>query len=265
MDFLQAIILGIVEGISEFLPISSTGHLILTARLLGIDQTEFVKTFEIAIQSGAILSVIVLYGKTMFKNIELLKRVAVAFIPTAIVGFILYKLIKQFLLGNEMVVLAALLIGGIALILVEIFFKKRKNNDEQQAITETSKMSYKNAAIIGLFQSIAVIPGVSRSASSIVGAMLLGMSREAAVEFSFLLAIPTILAATALDLKETSFSFSSNEWTLLAIGFTVSFISALVAIKWFIKFVQTNTFIPFGIYRIILAILYFFIILNPLF
>ena len=258
MDFIQAIILGIVEGISEFLPISSTGHLILTSHFLGINQTEFVKTFEIAIQSGAILSVIVLYGKKMLNNIELCKRVLVAFIPTAIVGFILYKFIKQFLLGNELVVLAAFLIGGIALILVEVLFKKRK----MQSFPEEQQITYKNALIIGLFQSIAVIPGVSRSAASIVGAMLLGTSREAAVEFSFLLAVPTILAATALDLKETSFSFNSNEWMLLAVGFLVSFITALLAMKWFIKFVQTNTFVPFGIYRIVLAVLYFLLIIK---
>ncbi len=258
MDFLQAIILGVVEGISEFLPISSTGHLILTTHLLGITQTEFVKTFEIAIQSGAILSVILLYWKKMLKDTELLKRVIVAFIPTAIVGFILYKFIKQFLLGNEIVVLSALLIGGLALILIEYFFKKTKFQKE----SEDHQITYKNAAIIGLFQAIAVIPGVSRSAASIVGAMLLGTSRKTAVEFSFLLAVPTILAATILDLKETSFSFTSNEWMLLFVGFVVSFLSALVAIKWFIKFVQTNTFIPFGIYRIVLAVLYFLLIIK---
>ncbi len=258
MNFLYAIILGIVEGISEFLPISSTGHLILASNLMQISQSEFVKTFEIAIQSGAILSVIVLYWKRIIGNTELGKRVIAAFIPTAIVGFILYKFIKHFLIGNTFVVLAALLVGGFALILVELFFKKRKS----QQLSEEKQITYKNAVVIGLFQSIAVIPGISRSAATIVGAMLLGLSREAAVEFSFLLAVPTLLAATALDISETSFAFSSNEWMLLGVGFIFSFISALIAIKWFIKFVSTNTFIPFGIYRIVLAILYFLLIIR---
>lgn len=259
MDILQAIILGIVEGLSEFLPISSTGHLILVARLLNIPHTEFVKTFEIAIQSGAILSVIVLYWKKITTNFELGKRVLVAFIPTAVVGFILYKFIKEFLIGNVNVVLIALLTGGIALILVELAIKHKTSHKEES----TFKMpTYKQSFVIGIFQSMAVIPGVSRSAASIVGALITGANRDTAVEFSFLLAVPTLLAATTLDLKETGFSFSSNEWLLLMVGFITSFIVAIFAMKWFVKFVASNTFIPFGIYRIALAILYFLLIIK---
>ena len=257
MDLIQSIILGVVEGITEFLPISSTGHLILTSNLLRIPNSEFLKSFEIAIQSGAILSVIALYWKKILADTELGKRVLVAFIPTAIIGFLLYRLIKQYLLGNPEVVLAALLLGGIALIGVEMLFKRKASETK----SESKQITYKKAAIIGLFQSIAVIPGVSRSASTIVGGMLLGLPRTTATEFSFLLAVPTMLAATALDLKSSSFSFSQNEWLMLGVGFTTSFIVALAAIKWLLKYVQKHNFIPFGIYRIVLALLYSLIIL----
>lgn len=258
MNIIQAVILGIVEGVTEFLPISSTGHLILVSELLKISQTDFVKTFEIAIQSGAILAVILLFWKKFITNIEILKRVIVAFIPTAVIGFVLYKIIKSFLLGNADIVLISLLVGGIALILIEMMFK---NNNSKKDL-DTAELTYQRAFTIGVIQSLSVIPGVSRSAATIVGGMLVGLKREAAVEFSFLLAVPTVLAATALDLKETNFSFTSNEWMLLAVGFIVSFVVALLVIKWFIKYVQTNTFIPFGIYRIVVAVLYFFLIIK---
>ena len=157
------------------------------------------------------------------------------------------------------VVLISLLAGGIALILIEMLLKRAGNHLKE----ETFKLpSYRQSLGIGIFQSIAVIPGVSRSAASIVGAMILGTNRDTAVEFSFLLAVPTILAATILDLSSASFNFSSNEWLLLGAGFAASFLSALLAIKWFIKFVASNTFIPFGVYRIALAILYFLLIVK---
>ncbi len=257
MNLIHAVILGIVEGITEFLPISSTGHLILASNLLQISQSEFVKTFEIVIQAGSILAVAVLYWQKTLSNFELAKRVIVAFIPTAIIGFILYKFIKHILIGNPYVVLFSLLIGGIALIGVELLFKK--SGHEQK---EEKEITYEKAAVIGLFQSIAVIPGVSRSASTIVGGMLLGVSRKNATEFSFLLAVPTMLAATLLDLKSSSFSFNSNEWLMLAVGFIVSFAIALFAIKWLIKYVQSNNFIAFGIYRIVISIVYFLLILR---
>ncbi len=257
MNFFHAIILGIVEGITEFLPVSSTGHLILVSNLLQIAQTDFVKTFEIVIQSGAILAVIVLYSGKMKKDFELGKRVLVAFIPTAVVGFILYKFIKHYLIGNPSIVLLSLLIGGIALIGVELLFKRRGKKQ-----TEDKEITYEKAAVIGLFQSIAVIPGVSRSASTIIGGMLLGISRENATEFSFLLAVPTMLAATLLDLKSSSFHFNTNEWMLLLVGFIVSFVVAIFAIKWLVGYVKSNNFIGFGIYRIVLSIVYFLLILR---
>lgn len=257
MDLFQAVILGIVEGITEFLPISSTGHLILASNLLKIPQTEFVKTFEIAIQSGAILSVVFLYGRTILKDIELIKQVLIAFIPTAIIGFTLYKFIKQYLIGNSEAVLGSLFLGGIILILVELLFKKAKS----QTLTANSQISYEKAFMIGLFQSISMIPGVSRAAATIIGGMIVGLPRKTAVEFSFLLAVPTMLAATTFDLKQTSFTFDSNQWLILAVGFITSFIVALIAIKWLLRFIQSNTFVSFGIYRIVASIIYFLLIL----
>lgn len=262
MDFLQAIILGIVEGLTEFLPISSTGHLVLASNLMRIAQTDFVKTFEIAIQSGAILSVIFLYWRKLLARGTLAKHVAVAFIPTAAVGFLLYKLIKQYLIGNSSVVLISLFVGGILLIAVELLFKRRTENRQLSIVNHQSDFSYEKAFIIGLFQSIAVVPGVSRSAATIVGGMLLGLDRTTATEFSFLLAVPTMLAATTLDLKRSSFNFNANEWISLGVGFVVSFFVALAAIKWLLKYVRTHTFIPFGVYRIVLSILYFLLILR---
>lgn len=251
MTLINAVILGIVEGLSEFLPISSTGHLILAAKLLNITSTEFVKTFEIFIQSGAILAVIVYYRKDILTKFEMLKKVFVAFLPTAVIGLILYKFIKTYLLGNTTVTLWSLFIGGIALILIELYFRKSKIEDRKTGI---SSLSYRNAALIGVVQSISVIPGVSRSAASIIGGMMFGLNRKTAVEFSFLLAIPTLIAATGLDLVKTNFSFTTNEWSLLTVGFLASFAVALLSIKWFISYVQKYSFIPFGIYRIIIAI-----------
>lgn len=257
MTLLDSIILGVVEGITEFLPVSSTGHLILTSSLLGIEHTEFVKSFEIAIQFGAILSVVVLYWRSFF-HIEVLKRLAAAFIPTAVIGFTLYPLIKAYLLGNELVVVSALALGGIALIAFELFY--REGDETAQSMTA---MTYKQAAFIGLFQALAVIPGVSRSAATIVGGLLTsGISRVAIVEFSFLLAVPTMLAATVLDLFETSSAFRPDEWLMLAVGFIVSFVVALFSIAWLLKFVRSHTFIPFGIYRIIIAALFFIILIQ---
>ena len=257
VDLLHAIILGIVEGITEFLPISSTGHLILASNLLKIPQSEFVKTFEIAIQSGAILSVIFFYWRTLIRDFELVKRVLVAFIPTAVIGFTLYKFIKQYLIGSPEIVLLSLFLGGIILILVELLFKAKSQQPKVNG-----QISYERALVIGLFQSISIIPGVSRAAATIIGGLLVGLPRKTAVEFSFFLAVPTMLAATTLDLKQTSFTFDPNEWIALAFGFIISFIVALLAIKWLLKFVQNNTFIPFGIYRIALSILYFLLLYH---
>ncbi len=252
MNILQAVILAIVEGITEFLPISSTGHLVLTADLLSIQQTEFVKTFEIAIQLGAILAIVVLYWKTLISNIAIWKRVIAAFIPTAIVGYVLYKFIKTILLGNTAVTLWALLIGGVLLIFLEYVYKEKEHY-----AGKIEDISLKRAVGIGLFQSLSIIPGVSRSAASIIGGLFIGAKRATAVEFSFFLAIPTIFAATVFDLTESELAFSQNELVVLVAGFGVSFFVAMVAVYYFLRYIKKHNFVWFGVYRIVLAILYF--------
>lgn len=251
MTILHSIILGIVEGITEFLPISSTGHLILAFRLLNISADDFNKSFEIIIQLGAILAVLFLYWKKLFLNQKIFKRVAIAFIPTGFIGLIFYQIIKTYLLGSTTVVLWALLLGGLFLI---IFEKWRKEKPE--ATDDLASITLKQALIIGLFQSLAIIPGVSRAASTIVGGLLLGLKRKTIVEFSFLLAIPTMVAATGWDLIKNAGDFSVNQAGVLAIGFIVSFITALAGVKWLLKFIQNHTFVSFGVYRIIIALVF---------
>jgi len=248
MNFLHVIILGIVEGLTEFLPVSSTGHLILASQLLGIAQTEFVKSFQIVIQFGAILAVGVLYTKRIFSSNHLWKKVLVGFIPTALVGYVLYKIIKTFLIGNGVVVAVALIIGGVAIILFEKWYGSR-----QRFGKPLEDISYREALVVGLVQSLAVIPGVSRSAATILGGLAQNISRAAIVEFSFLLAVPVIAGAAFLDLIKTPIVFSGGEWGLLALGSLVSFITALLAIKFFIAYVQQKTFVVFGYYRIIIG------------
>lgn len=257
MEYFQALIFAIVEGFTEFLPVSSTGHLVLTAKLLGVPQTEFVKSFEIIIQLGSILAVIFLYWRKLFVQRTVWKPILIAFLPTAILGFTLYKVVKGYLIGNEMITVAALFIGGVILILIELLHKEDKNG-----IEKIEEIPAKQAFIIGLAQSVAMIPGVSRSAATIIGALLLKVKRKTAVEFSFLLAVPTMISATGLDLIQTRFAFSAYEYSVLAVGFIGAFIVAIGAIKFVLKYIERNNFIPFGIYRIIVAILFFFFVLR---
>jgi len=251
MDFLHAIIFGIVEGITEFLPISSTGHLILTAQVMGLGQTEFLKTFEIAIQLGAILSVVVLYWRALLVDMEIAKRVITAFLPTAVLGLLFYKIIKRYLLANTQVVLWSLFVGGLFLIVFEIIHRRREEH-----IDDLASIPYPTALLIGLFQSVAMIPGVSRAAATIVGGLILGLKRKTIVEFSFLLAVPTMLAATCLDLYKNAGSFSVGQVGFLLVGFIVSFIAALLGVKFLLTFIKNHTFISFGIYRIAIALLF---------
>lgn len=255
MDLFRVIILSVVEGITEFLPISSTGHLILTARLLNLDQTDFLKTFEIAIQAGAVLAVINLYFKKLLSDFSLIKKAILGLFPTMLVGLIFYPLIKTVLLESTQIVSISLIIGGLAILFIESKLKKGEKN-EKNMTTELSKVTYKQAFFTGLTQSIAVIPGVSRALASIFGGMLFGMNRKTATEFSFILALPTIMAATGFDLIQTGPSFSQNEIFILIIGILVSFIVALFAIKWLVKYVSTHSFVMFGWYRIIIGILF---------
>jgi len=257
VDYFNSLILAIVEGISEFLPISSTGHLILASEFLKIEQTNFVKSFEIIIQLGAILAIVFLYWKTLIANKDVWKKILTAFIPTAMIGFAFYSVVKNYLLGNAFVTLISLFIGGIILIILELIYKEKGHHVEK-----IEAISFKKAFLIGIFQSISIIPGVSRAAATIIGALFLGAKRKTAVEFSFLLAIPTMLSATALDVyKGSFFSFSNQEYISLTIGFLGSFIVAIFAVKFLLKFIKNHTFIPFGVYRIILAILFWLFII----
>ncbi|MGB5019223.1 MAG: undecaprenyl-diphosphate phosphatase [Candidatus Moraniibacteriota bacterium] len=252
MDLLQSIILGVVEGLTEFLPVSSTGHLILVSELLYIPQSEFLTTFQIVIQLGAIMAVVLLYWRRLFLEWEVMKRIMVALLPALGIGFLFYSFIRK-LLTSDMTVVWALGIGGIILIAFE-YFRKGKDGD----VENLSILPYRTAFLIGLFQALAVIPGVSRSGATILGGLTLGMKRKAIVEFSFLLAAPTMFAATALDFWKHGAAFSSVDLHLLGIGLLVSFLVAVVAIKWLLRFVESHSFIVFGVYRIVVAVLFFF-------
>lgn len=261
MTPLESVILGVVEGITEFLPISSTGHLILASSVMGIAQTNFHKTFEIAIQFGAICSVIALYWRS-FLNIEIIKKLFLAFLPTAAIGAMLYPFIKTYLLGNEPVVLISLFAGGVALIAFELLYKEQKDDKLAMAKDSSSleQITYRQSFFVGVAQTISVIPGVSRSAATILGGLLLGIPRVAIVEFSFLLAVPTMFAATALDIWSTPTAITNAQLLSLTLGFVTAFIVALFSIKFLLEYVRKHTFIPFGIYRIIAAMLFFIIL-----
>jgi undecaprenyl-diphosphatase len=247
MELWQAAVYGVVEGVTEFLPISSTGHLMLARYFLGIEGTDFVKTFEIAIQFGAILAVIVLYPKRLFLDRGAMLRISVALVPTLILGALTYPVIKT-LQGMIVVVPFSLLIGGFVLIWFERFVPDRDRCD-------ISVIPLRTALFIGLLQGISFIPGISRSGTTIVSAMALGLHKKDAVEFSFLLAAPTMLAATVLDLSKQYGTFSEANVTALIVGFVVSFFVALFAIKFLVKFITSHTFMLFGVYRIIVGIL----------
>ncbi|MDP2705674.1 MAG: undecaprenyl-diphosphate phosphatase [bacterium] len=256
MPFWDSLILGVVEGITEFLPISSTGHLILASDLLGLFQTDFLKSFEIIIQLGAITAVIFLYWRSFLK-ISVWQKVLAAFLPTGIIGFFLYNLIKQYLIGNKAVVLWALVIGGVALIIFE-----KTHKEKEEASGEIENISYRQALGIGVFQSLAVVPGLSRSAATIIGGLILGLKRETIIKFSFLLAVPTMLAASGWDLLKSAGSFAAEDFNVLAVGFVVSFLTALAVIKWLLNFVKKHNFISFGIYRILVAGIFWLFILR---
>ncbi len=257
MNYFDATILGIVEGITEFLPISSTGHMILTSALLHIPDSDFLKSFEIIIQLGAILAAVILYAKTLVKNIELSKKVLVAFLPTAVIGLTVYKIVKS-LLGSNAVVVAALFLGGIVILL---FARWEKKQTEKIRVENFSDISYKKSFFVGLYQSIALIPGVSRSAATIIGGRLMGISRKEIVEFSFMLAIPTMIAASGLDILKNYKTILAGNFGILIWGFLVSFVVAYFAIRTFLGYIQKHSFAVFGWYRIIISIVAFFFLL----
>ena len=253
MSSFQAIVLSLIEGATEFLPISSTGHLILASKLLGVSQTEFVKSFEIVIQLGAILAVVFLYFRTLTKRFDYWKKILIAFLPTGALGLVFYKIVKIYLLGNLNVVICSLFLGGVAMLILENLFAKKK------LTKTTNKLSSNSYLLIGLWQSLAMIPGVSRALATIYAGLGEGLTREAATEFSFLLAIPTMAAATGLDLLKSSFQFTPGEFWLLLAGFFGAFISALLTVKALINFVKKHDFRSFAWYRIILAVVFRYI------
>jgi len=254
MTILYSIILGLVEGITEFLPISSTAHLIIAAKALKIPSSDFLDSFLISIQVGAILSVAVLYAKTIIKNPKLILKIAAAFLPTAIIGLTSYKLVKNYLLESLPLIAGALLIGGIIIIILEKYFAHLNYDQPEMTEKDLNTINYRQAAYIGIFQSLAIVPGVSRSAATIMGGLSLGLSRRNIVEFSFLLALPTMAAATALDLYKTPPVLQGNELTIWLIGLVVAFITAAAGIKFFLKFIKKNDFKIFGWYRLILGL-----------
>lgn len=250
MTILNSLILSVVEGLTEFLPISSTGHLVLVSSLLKIAQTDFVKTFEIAIQLGSIAAVALLYSRKILGSKKLIKNTIAAFIPTAVVGLVFYKIIKNYLLGNIYVTIISLLLGGIFIIVFEKWIQKKtlKKN--------LSDLTLKDSVYIGLAQSVSVIPGVSRAAATIFGSMFLGYDRVASTEFSFILAIPTMAAATGLDLLKNYKTFTGANIEILILGTVVSFAVALFAVKFLLGYVKKNNFVYFGVYRIVIAIIF---------
>lgn len=250
MTFIQAIILSIIEGITEFLPISSTGHMILASSVMKIQDDSFVKTFEIAIQLGAILAIVMLYIKRFFQSLTIYYKLFVAFVPTAIVGFLAYPIIKAYLF-NSVVVAISLIVGGVILIAID-----RKVVSKKSTTDVLENINYKNAFFIGLIQCFSMIPGVSRAAATIIGGVFNGLDKKQATEFSFLLAVPTMFAATGYDLLKTPIVFSRQEMILLAIGLIIAFITAWIAVKVFLKIVENYGFKHFGYYRIFIGIIF---------
>ncbi len=250
MTFFESIVIAIVEGLTEFLPVSSTGHMIITERLLHLQETDFVKVFTVAIQLGAILAVVVLYWKKFFdfSRWQFYIKLIIGVIPALLLGFLFSKKI-DLLLDSATTVAVALLVGGIILIFIDKLFTKPTIHSE-------AEIKPQNAFMIGLWQCLAMIPGTSRSAASIIGGMQQGLTRSESAEFSFFLAVPTMLAATGYKLLKyikDAGSFTSEEIKLLAVGNIVAFIVAIIAIKFFINFVKKYGFKVWGIYRIVVG------------
>jgi len=259
MTWLEAFLIAVVEGLTEFLPVSSTGHMIIAQAILGIKSDEFVKLFTVNIQFGAILSVLVLYWKRFLKDLSFYYKLLVAFIPAAIAGLLFGDKIDS-LLENPTVVAVSLLLGGIILVFADSWFKQKPTADPE--ILDSPEMdkddyliTYPRAFVIGVFQCIALIPGVSRSAATIIGGMSQGLSRKNAAEFSFFLAVPTMAAASGYKLLKNLDNFPTDKISLLLFGNVVAFIVALLAIKFFISFLTRYGFRWFGWYRIIVGIL----------
>lgn len=255
MDLIDSIILAIIEGITEYLPVSSTGHMIIASSFMKIASDDFTKLFTIVIQLGAILAVVVLYWKRFFQSLDFYFKLLVAFIPAVILGLLLNDVIDN-LLESPLTVAVSLIIGGFILLKVDIWFKNNEINDDQNLNAHT-EISYATALKIGFFQCLAMIPGTSRSGATIVGGMTQKLNRKTAAEFSFFLAVPTMFGATAkklYDYNKAGFELSSQQINYLIIGNVIAFIVALIAIKSFIDYLSKKGFKIFGYYRIILGV-----------
>jgi undecaprenyl-diphosphatase len=270
MTFLHALILGIVEGMTEFIPVSSTGHLILTTKILGIPGSAFVTTFIIAIQAGALLAVVIPFLKTFFKNPKSIVPIVIACIPAVVVGFLALDTIKSVIAEGSLLVLGlALLLGGIVLLYIERWYEKKSKTPpsssakatagqgsplpSEQDISEQPLPTNMQALKVGVVQLLALIPGVSRSGATVAGGLLAGMARPATVSFSFLVAVPLIFGATALDLVKSPLAFSSHEWLMLVAGFVSAFIASLIVVRSLLRFVSKHSFRGFAWYRIVLG------------
>ncbi len=248
MNFVQAFIMAVVEGITEFLPISSTAHMVITARLVGLTQTHFVEFFEVFIQMGAIMAIIVLYIKKLLKNWNLIWLLAASFIPTAIIGLLAHGIFKDYLLNNLTVIAWALIIVGVVFIIVENFYGNNKK--------QITKLSYKEAIFIGFIQALAIIPGVSRSGAVILGMLIMGFRRDQAAEYSFMLGLPTLSAAAFYDAyKIQAWNLPLADLKILLFASIVAFIFALFAVKWFLQYLKHNSLKGFGFYRIFVGLI----------
>jgi undecaprenyl-diphosphatase len=250
MTLFESILIAIIEGLTEFLPISSTGHMILASTAMGIHEDEFVKTFEVFIQLGAILAIALMYIKRFLRSLTIYFKLVTAFLPTAVVGLLAYDYIKAYLF-NPVVVSVSLILGGVVLLFID-----KKVLQQSTTVAEVEDISYKNAFFIGLFQCLSMVPGTSRAAATIIGGVFNGLDRKQAMEFSFLLAVPTMMAAGGYDLLKADLAFTSEQLMLLGIGFVVAFASAWVAVKLFLTYVSSNGFTAFGWYRIVLGVLF---------
>ncbi len=252
MNMLHTIILSIVEGLTEFLPISSTGHMIIVSWFLGINEVEFVKDFTVIVQFGAILSVLVLYWRRFLVGYPFYLKLFVGFLPAAVIGLLVKKKIDV-LLGDVRVVGWALVIGGVVLLFVDRFFAEQEKQLEDSGMGHTATLTYVQAGVIGLAQCLAFIPGMSRSASSIVGGLGVKLTRKAAAEFSFFLAVPTLTAATAYKCLKIAPTLTASEIPVLLIGNVIAFVVGCLAIRSFVNFLTKHGFFVFGIYRIIVG------------
>lgn len=255
MELFHYILLAIIEGFTEFLPISSTGHLILASHLLGIPEDTLLSTFKITVQFGAILAVVFYYWKKLL-DIKLLSKLCVAFIPTGVLGVTIYSFIKEFLHTNEYVVIVSLFVGGVIMILVERFHTQKRASQNEPEEINIHAISYRQALYLGLYQSIAMIPGVSRSGATIIGGLLMNIPRRTLAEFTFLLAVPTMSAGALYDVLKSYKEFSSGDVHIILIGIIVSFFVALLSIKVLLGIIKRYSFEVFGWYRIALAVVW---------